>query len=131
VAQEGDGSTCYHHPHDVSSASTSCSLGWLPSLAHIVLEVIVPAATSGILTGVHMAIPYALIGAVIAELIASNRGIGYLIEAEATTFDTAGTFAALLALSIIAGALNMIVHVIDQNTSRWKAGMTWKREMTP
>jgi NitT/TauT family transport system permease protein len=97
----------------------------------IVLKVIIPAATGSILTGVRIAIPYALIGAVIAELIASNRGIGYLVESSAATFDTTGTFAALLALSMIAGLLNVIVHVIDQKTSRWKAGMTLERKMTP
>jgi len=97
----------------------------------IVFKVVIPASTGSILTGVRMAIPYALVGAVIAELIASNRGLGYLIEASAATFDTTGTFAALLALTFIAGVLNVVVHLIDRNTSRWKAEVTLEKKITP
>lgn len=94
----------------------------------IIFKVILPSATGYMLTGLRIAIPYALIGAVVAELIASNRGIGYLIDSSATNFDTAGVFAALLVLTIIAGILNAIVSFVDQKTSRWKAGMDVDRK---
>jgi NitT/TauT family transport system permease protein len=97
----------------------------------IMLKVIIPSATGYILTGLRIAIPYALIGAVVAELIASNRGIGYLIDNSATEFDTAGVFAALLVLTIIAGILNAIVNLIDRKTSRWKVGMSMDRKIIP
>jgi NitT/TauT family transport system permease protein len=97
----------------------------------IMFKVIVPSATGYILTGLRIAIPYALIGAVIAELIASNRGIGYLIDSSATEFNTAGVFAALLVLTIIAGLLNAIVNFIDRKTSRWKAAMSLERKVIP
>jgi NitT/TauT family transport system permease protein len=97
----------------------------------IMLKVIVPSATGYMLTGVHIAIPYALIGAVVAELIASNRGLGYLIDSSATSFNTAGVFAALLVLTIIGSLLNAVVNFIDRKTSRWKAGMSIGRNMIP
>ena len=87
----------------------------------IMFKVIIPSATGWVLTGLRIAIPYALIGAIIAELVASNRGIGYLIDAAAAEFNTAGVFAALVVLTIIAAILNAIVDVIDRKTSRWKA----------
>ena len=86
----------------------------------ILLKVVVPHAMSSALTGARIAIPYALIGAVVGELIASNRGIGYLISSTASQFDTAGTFAALIVLTILAACLNALVNVIDRHTSRWK-----------
>jgi NitT/TauT family transport system permease protein len=97
----------------------------------IMLKVIVPSATGYMLTGVHIAIPYALIGAVVAELIASNRGLGYLIDSSATSFNTAGVFAALLVLTIIGSLLNAVVNFIDRKTSRWKAEMSIGRKMIP
>jgi NitT/TauT family transport system permease protein len=97
----------------------------------IFFKVIVPSATSSVLIGLHIAIPYALVGAVIGELVASNRGLGYLIDASATQFDTAGVFAAILVLTIIAGILNAVVNFIDRKTSRWKAGMNLDREQVP
>lgn len=87
----------------------------------IMFKVIIPSATGWVLTGLRIAIPYALIGAIIAELVASNRGIGYLIDSSAAEFNTAGVFAALVVLTIIAAILNAIVDVIDRKTSRWKA----------
>jgi NitT/TauT family transport system permease protein len=86
----------------------------------ILLKVIVPHALSAALTGVRIAIPYALIGAVVGELIASNRGIGYLISSAASQFDTAGVFAALIVLTILATVLNALVNFVDRRTSVWK-----------
>lgn len=97
----------------------------------IMLKVIVPSATGYMLTGVHIAIPYALIGAVVAELIASNRGLGYLIDSSATAFNTAGVFAALLVLTIIGSLLNAVVDFIDRITSRWKTGISMGKKVLP
>lgn len=97
----------------------------------IVLKVMIPSAAGYILTGLRIAIPYALVGAVVAELVSINSGLGYLINFSASNFDTAGVFVALLVLSIIAGILNAIVNLIDRKTSRWKAGMTMDRKIIP
>jgi NitT/TauT family transport system permease protein len=97
----------------------------------IMTKVVVPSTVGYILTGVHIAIPYALIGAVVAELIASNRGLGYLIDSSATSFNTAGVFAALLVLSIIGGVLNAVVNWIDRMTSRWKTEISIGRKILP
>ncbi len=89
----------------------------------LMFKVIIPSASGYVLTGLHMAIPYALIGAVIGEVISVNRGLGYLIYNSASDFNPAGVFAALIVLTIIAILLNAIVNLIDRKTSRWKAGM--------
>jgi len=86
----------------------------------ITLKVMLPGAMSGVLTGLRVAIPYALIGAVIAELVASNRGLGYLISDGAARFDTAGVFAALVVLSVIAAILGALVNVLGRHTNHWK-----------
>lgn len=86
----------------------------------ITFKVILPGAMTGLLTGLKVAIPYALIGAVIGELVASNHGLGYLINDSSSQFDTAGVFASLLVLSVIAAILNLGVTMIDRRVSRWK-----------
>jgi len=40
-----------------------------------------------IFAGFRIAVPYAIGGAVIAELISSNRGLGYLVQTGAMNFD--------------------------------------------
>lgn len=86
----------------------------------IILKVILPGSMTGVFTGMRVAIPYALIGAVIGELVASNEGLGYLINASAATFDTAGVFAALIVLTVIAAVLNESVGFLDRYTNKWK-----------
>jgi NitT/TauT family transport system permease protein len=86
----------------------------------VLFKVVVPSAMGWALTGVRIAIPYALIGAIIGELIASNRGIGYLISSAAAGYDTAGVFAALIVLTVLAIILNALVDVIDRRLSTWK-----------
>jgi NitT/TauT family transport system permease protein len=87
---------------------------------HIARKVVLPSSMTGVLTGLKVAIPYALIGAVIGELVASNRGLGYLINDAAAQFDTAGVFATLVVLSVIAGLLNVLVGLIGKRVNRWK-----------
>lgn len=97
----------------------------------IMFKVIIPSATGYVLTGLHMAIPYALVGAVIGEVISENLGLGYLINNSASTFNPAGVFAALTVLTAIAMILNGTVNIIDRKTSRWKAGMHTTSKIIP
>ena len=46
--------------------------------------------------------PYALIGAVLGEMIAANRGLGYLVQFSGSQFDTAGVFAVLFVIALLA-----------------------------
>jgi NitT/TauT family transport system permease protein len=87
---------------------------------HVIRKVVVPSSMTGVLTGLKVAVPYALIGTVIGELVASNKGLGYLINDAAAQFDTAGVFATLVVLSVIAGLLNVVVNLIGKRVNRWK-----------
>lgn len=91
--------------------------------AQIMLKVVIPSAMGWILTGLRIAIPYALIGAVIGELVASNVGLGFLINDSASVFNTAGVFAALLVLTVFATALNILVDLLEKRMSRWKTNV--------
>lgn len=86
----------------------------------IALKVTLPASVAGLLTGLRIGIPYALIGAVIGELVASNRGLGFLISDSSAKFDTNGVFAALVVLAIIATILNSLVNLLGNRANRWK-----------
>jgi sulfonate transport system permease protein len=86
----------------------------------VVFKVVLPASMTGLLTGLKVAVPYSLIGAVIGELVASNRGLGYLISDAAANYDTPGVFATLAVLGTIATILNLIVGVLDRRANRWK-----------
>lgn len=86
----------------------------------VIRKVILPHSTGGVLTGLKVAIPYALIGAVIGELVASNQGLGYLINDSVSQFDIAGVFAAVAVLTVLAAVLNLIVGTVSTRLNKWK-----------
>lgn len=86
---------------------------------HILSKVVLPSAATWIFAGLRLAVPYSLIGAVVGEIVASNRGLGYLLKRSSGVFDTAGVFASLAVLMVIATVLNMAVNQFERRTSRW------------
>ncbi len=87
---------------------------------HLLVKVVVPTALAWIFLGFKVAIPYALIGAVVAEIVASNRGLGYLVEHSAGQFDTTGVFAALFVLVVVSTVLNESLARAEAFLMRWK-----------
>lgn len=83
--------------------------------------VVLPSAAAWVLTGLKVSVPYALIGAVVGEMISSNRGIGFLIGQASGLFDTAGVFAGLMVLAFTGMALNALLKRVERRALRWKA----------
>src|SRR3546814_7195594 len=45
----------------------------------VLTKVVLPSAVTWVFAGLRISVPYALIGAIVGELMASNRGLGYLL----------------------------------------------------
>ena len=88
---------------------------------HILFKVILPSAFSWVFAGLRLSVPYALIGAIVGEMIASNRGLGYLLADASGQFDTGGVFAALIACVVLGIALNGAVRLGERKLMPWKA----------
>jgi NitT/TauT family transport system permease protein len=82
--------------------------------------VIFPAALPWLFTGLKLGLPYGFVGAVAAEMMASNAGIGYLTQNAAGQLDTAGVFAALFALMAVTTALNEALGRLENWIFRWR-----------
>ncbi len=87
---------------------------------HVLFKVVLPSAITWVFTGLRLSVPYALIGAIVGELIASNRGLGYLLANSAGQFDTTGVFAALIGIMIMAFCLNAAVKLIETKAMPWR-----------
>ena len=87
---------------------------------HVLTKVVIPSAFTWVFAGLRISVPYALIGAIVGELIASNRGLGFLLTSSAGQFDTTGVFAALIAIVILAFILNTFVKVLEMKVMPWK-----------
>ena len=87
---------------------------------HLLFKVVLPSAITWVFTGLRLSVPYALIGAIVGELIASNRGLGYLLANSAGQFDTTGVFAALIGIMIMAFFLNAAVKLLERRAMPWR-----------
>jgi len=90
------------------------------SQGDLLFKVVLPSASPWILTGLKAAVPYSLIGAVVGEIMASNRGVGYLLIHAQGQYDTAGVFAAIIVLMILGLLLNEVVNRSETYLLRWK-----------
>jgi len=86
---------------------------------HVLTKVILPSAVSWVFAGLRLSVPYALIGAIVGELIAANQGLGYLLADASGQFNTAGVFAALLAIVLLALVLNFFVKILEKLVMPW------------
>lgn len=83
--------------------------------------VILPSAMVWVISGFRVSVPYALVGAVIAEMQSSNQGIGYLLVRSAGQFNVHGTFAAIIVIMILAMLLNFLIRLFEARALKWKA----------
>lgn len=86
----------------------------------IARKVILPATLVWIFTGMKVSVPYALIGAVVGEMLASNRGIGYLVQSSAGQYDTTGVFAALSVLMVISVCIQTLLKHGENLFLHWR-----------
>jgi NitT/TauT family transport system permease protein len=92
-------------------------------------HIVFPGAVPYIFTGFRIAMPYSIGGAVIAELISANRGLGYLIQLGAMNFDTTGVFVALVAVTCIVVLCNWSVDIVERWLLRWRPPADAKAEL--
>lgn len=84
------------------------------------------AAMPAIFAGLKSALTFALIGAVIAELLGSNEGVGQLIDASSFLLQMDDVFAYLLILGLLGLALFLIVNAIERKLVFWHSN--WEDE---
>jgi NitT/TauT family transport system permease protein len=87
----------------------------------IARRVTIPSTLPWIFAGLRIGLGMSLIGAVVGELVGSNRGVGYYVEAAASNFDTTGVFAGLVILIVMTIALNELSKLVEGRLFRWRS----------
>lgn len=64
----------------------------------VLRKVLLPSALPWIFTGARISVRYAFTATLLAELIAANRGLGFLIEFNSGNFNATGSYAAIVVL---------------------------------
>lgn len=83
-------------------------------------KIAIPYSAVWVLTGVRIGLPYALIGAIVAEFIAASAGVGYRIKSATSFFNTAGVFAGLVLLMVISFTLLTMLKLVERRVLAWQ-----------
>lgn len=107
-------------PKELLELSASMKASWFKRLVDIRL----PSAVPHIFGALKVAIGLALIGAVVAEFVAAERGLGYLIYSSTAYFRLPVAFGAMLVLSCMGMLLFQAVVLAERIFFPWAVGRT-------
>jgi ABC-type nitrate/sulfonate/bicarbonate transport system permease component len=94
----------------------------------IIWQVILPACSPQIMTGLRVSLPIMLILVVISEMVGSTDGIGYFVLDSQRRFKVAQMYAGMLALAILGYSLNQLFNLLHRWLLFWHWGMMRQRE---
>ncbi|WP_207231016.1 ABC transporter permease [Bradyrhizobium sp. Leo121] len=86
----------------------------------IFLHIKLPAAAGAIFAGLEIGIVLALIGAVVGEFVAAERGVGYLIDAATVNMNVAALFAGVLILAVFGVFSSFAVRAVQRRVVFWE-----------
>ncbi len=78
-----------------------------------------PAAMPALFTGLRIAVPYAVVGAVFAEYVGAIDGLGIWMQTSQNAFRTDLVFAAVLITAVVSISLFLLVGVVEEIVIPW------------
>ena len=78
-----------------------------------------PGALPALFSGVRIAIAYSVIGAVIAEYVGAEAGLGYYMELKQHSFSTVGVLATFVVTALLSFVLFALVALIERLALPW------------
>lgn len=86
------------------------------------LRLLIPAALPQIFSGLELAVANAMIGAIVAEFVGAQQGLGVLILQAQGRMETPAVFALLIILSALGILLNLAVRLARRWVITWEQG---------
>jgi NitT/TauT family transport system permease protein len=87
-------------------------------------KVIIPQMMLWMFASMKIALPFALIGAIVAEFLAANAGLGFLIYNASSILDTDAVLAGVCVLAFTGMVLNMGISWMEDRAMHWKKGVS-------
>jgi ABC-type nitrate/sulfonate/bicarbonate transport system permease component len=82
-------------------------------------ELVIPAASPQILTGMRISLAISLILAILGEMIVSNDGLGYFVLLAQRTFKVPDMYAGIFTLALFGYLLNRVFLLVEARLLRW------------
>ena len=95
------------------------------------VKIRLPQALPDIFTGLKVGAALAATAAVVAEFVASNKGLGYLLLEYNGNLETAMVFAVIIVLSLIGLAVYYAVEFLERIAIPWHVSQRAAKEDVP
>lgn len=82
--------------------------------------VVLPASVPYIMTGLRQGASRALVAVVVAEFIAANTGIGYMISTSGVTLNTGRLMFGIVILGVLGIIVGELLHRLESRFERWR-----------
>ncbi|MDJ0340981.1 ABC transporter permease [Streptomyces sp. PH10-H1] len=86
----------------------------------VTTQVVLPSAMTWIVASLHAAFGFALIGAIVGEMLGAQAGLGQLIAQSQGLFNADGVYAATLIIAVLALAAEFIIARFENRVLRWR-----------
>ena len=83
-------------------------------------KVLVPAVLPSVLAGMRIAMVFAMLGVLLAEMFAGNRGMGFQMQRLAMAFKAPELFAATAIVSTVSIAVVLFLEHLNRRLGRWR-----------
>lgn len=87
---------------------------------HIVWKILLPYSMVWVFSGLRIAVPYSLLAALAAEIIASTKGVGYLILSASQAGNMNGILTPLLLVVLLSVVVDQVSTLIERRALRWR-----------
>jgi NitT/TauT family transport system permease protein len=101
---------------DHVDAMTSMRASKLATMRYVSIPTVIP----WLVAGIKIAVGQALVSAVVAEMVGSTQGLGWLVTDSLNRFDMSGAITALIIMVILARGLYFIISLIESQLFKWR-----------
>ncbi|MFJ9119094.1 ABC transporter permease [Streptomyces sp. NPDC102394] len=90
------------------------------SRMQITRHVIVPSALTWIIASLHSAFGFAIVGALVGEVLGAQSGLGLVIKTAQNNFDPNGVFATMLVIAVIVLGAEWLIGKLEHRLLSWR-----------
>ena len=90
------------------------------TLSQQITRVVIPASIPTVLTGLRLGGALTIIGVVVAEMLTSAAGIGYLVTRYRTILDSPRVFAGILMILSLSVLFDVLARMVERRTLAWQ-----------
>ena len=83
-------------------------------------HVVLPSAATWIIASLHVAFGFAIIGAVVSEILGATQGLGLLIYSSMSSAQINGVFAGMALIAVIALIAEFLIAALEKRVLGWR-----------